>query len=234
MSRVSITSILIFLSVLVIGIICVFPVGLAEFQSKVLNILAWVEVSRWTGLLVLSLLLTVFVVLMLPSVLLTVGSGFLFGTWAGALLIVLFETIGALMAFAVARFGAPKKLKDYLITSRYYSMLDAAVSRGGWRVVAATRMIPFFPFKISNYVYGVSGVSTKNYVLGTFIGLWPISIFNAYVGTLAADIATIGTAQAPSLQRWLISGLVLISLGLVIWLITIRQKAVFLKWFRKN
>jgi len=218
------------LLIVVALVVLVALIRFFEFEATILNILAWVQDSPWLGLLVLSALLVAFVLFMLPSVLLTVGAGFLFGVWAGSLLVVTAETIGAALAFAIARFGAPQKLKAYLINLKYYPMIDGIVIQQGWRVVAATRMIPFFPFKLSNYLYGVTNVSAKNYVLGTFIGLWPISVFNAYVGTLAADIFSIGTANAPTAQAWLLSLLLLFALLLIIRFIVKKQKLVYSKW----
>jgi len=113
-------------------------------------------------------------------------------------------------------------------------MIDRVVAQQGWQVVATTRMIPFFPFKLSNYVYGVTSVSAKNYIVGTFVGLWPIAIFNAYVGTLAADVFSIGTANAPTLLGWLLSFLLLIVLLLAIGFIVKRQKLAYSAWSKEK
>ncbi len=221
----------------IVGLLIVFTsglvllaIGVIEFQSSMLKILAWVQNSTWVGLVVMSLLLVVSVTLMLPSVMLTVGAGFLFGVWAGSLLVVTSETIGATLAFAIARFGAPQKLRNYLINLKYYTAIDGVVARRGWRLVAATRMIPFFPFKLSNYVFGVSSVSGPHYVVGTFLGLWPITIFNVYLGSMAVDILSIGTANALTRQSWYWSILMLIVLLLSIAVLVKKQKEAYLKW----
>jgi len=207
----------------------VLTIGVFEFQATMLDILAWVQNSGWMGLVVMSLLLVVFVLLMLPSVLLTVGAGFLFGVWVGSLLVVTSVTIGATLAFTIARFGAPQKLRDYLASVKYYTTIDGIVARRGWKMVAATRMIPFFPFKLSNYVFGVSSVGGKHYIVGTFLGLWPISIFNAYLGSMAVDLLSIGTTNAPTPQGWFWSVLMLIALLLSIVVLVKKQKKAYSK-----
>jgi uncharacterized membrane protein YdjX (TVP38/TMEM64 family) len=47
-----------------------------------------------------------------------------------------------------------------------------------------------------NYAYGVTGVSLKDYVLGS-IGMIPGTIMYVYIGSLAGSIATIGTESQP-------------------------------------
>ncbi|MCK5923421.1 MAG: TVP38/TMEM64 family protein, partial [Methylococcales bacterium] len=75
--------------------------------------------------------------------------------------------------------------------------VSSALLAHGWRLIAVLRMIPFFPFKLSNYVFGLVPVSFRDYVLGTFIGLWPITIFNVYLGSIAADLVSLGDAAIP-------------------------------------
>jgi len=229
MQKTTLKWVVIGLLIALTGAAVVLAIGVFEFRATMLDILAWVQGSAWVGLVVMSLLLVVFVILMLPSVMLTVGAGFLFGVWAGSLLVVTSVTIGATLAFTIARFGAPQKLRDYLFNVKYYAIIDGIIARRGWKMVAATRMIPFFPFKLSNYVFGVSSVSATHYILGTFVGLWPISIFNAYVGSMAVDLLSIGTVNAPTPLNWFWSVLVLIALLLAVVVMVKKQKEAYSK-----
>jgi uncharacterized membrane protein YdjX (TVP38/TMEM64 family) len=52
-------------------------------------------------------------------------------------------------------------------------------------------MIPFFPSKLANYVFGLTPFSLRAYVAGSFIGFIPYSVHNVYLGSLAADLATL-------------------------------------------
>jgi uncharacterized membrane protein YdjX (TVP38/TMEM64 family) len=59
--------------------------------------------------------------------------------------------------------------------------------------VLLTRLSPIFPFNLLNYAYGVTGVSLKDYLLGS-AGMIPGTIMYVYIGSLAGSLATIGTS----------------------------------------
>ena len=59
-----------------------------------------------------------------------------------------------------------------------------------------------FPFGLLNYAFGVTGISLKDYFLGS-IGMIPMTIAYVYFGSLAGDLAKIGDAAElanPELQ----------------------------------
>jgi uncharacterized membrane protein YdjX (TVP38/TMEM64 family) len=48
-----------------------------------------------------------------------------------------------------------------------------------------------------NYAFGITGVSLKDYALGS-IGMIPGTIMYVYIGSLAGDLARIGTESQPT------------------------------------
>jgi uncharacterized membrane protein YdjX (TVP38/TMEM64 family) len=89
--------------------------------------------------------------------------------------------------------------------------LDERVSRGGWKIIMLTRMIPFFPFKLSNYLFGVMRFSFIDIVLGTAIGSIPIAATNVYAGSLAGDLATMESFSQRDPLTWFLYGLGLLA-----------------------
>jgi len=63
--------------------------------------------------------------------------------------------------------------------------------------VLLTRLIPFFPFKPANYVFGLAKFRLRDFVLGTVIGIIPFTLTNVYLGSIAADLATLGAGRQP-------------------------------------
>jgi uncharacterized membrane protein YdjX (TVP38/TMEM64 family) len=63
-----------------------------------------------------------------------------------------------------------------------------AVAIDGFKIVLLTRLSPIFPFNILNYVFGVTRVALKDYILGS-IGMIPATIMYVYLGSLIGDIA---------------------------------------------
>jgi len=82
-------------------------------------------------------------------------------------------------------------------------------------------MIPFLPFKLMNYLYGLTPLNLLNYSLGTFLGVWPITLINVYLGSLAGDVLSLQTAGRPqSMGHWVVYSLGFILLSaLVIYII---------------
>jgi len=73
------------------------------------------------------------------------------------------------------------------------------------KIVLLTRLSPIFPFNLLNYAYGLTKVTFRDYVLGT-LGILPGTIMFIYVGSLAKNLATLGSQEvaAPSGIQWAI------------------------------
>ena len=164
-------------------------------ESAYLDFLQWAQSTGYKGFAITGLLVMLSVVFLVPAIYLTMGAGLLFGVVYGSILVVVATTTGAVIAFAIGRMAAGS-VTQKLMRNQSISKIDSVVKKGGWEIIAATRMVPFFPFKLSNYVFGCSSVRLGRYVIGTFICLWPISVFNVYLGSIAGDIMSIGKSSA--------------------------------------
>nr|WP_238718488.1 TVP38/TMEM64 family protein [Petrachloros mirabilis] len=132
-----------------------------------------------------------------PGSILTLGAGVVFGVVLGSLYVFLGATLGATAAFLVGRYGARGWVSRKIEANPKFHAIDAAVGREGFRIVLLTRLSPVFPFNLLNYAYGVTGVSLKDYVLAS-VGMIPGTIMYVYLGSLAGNIATLGTGTQPT------------------------------------
>lgn len=121
-----------------------------------------------------------FVSLSVPGgALLTMTGGFLFGTWLGALYSVVGATVGATIVFVAARAGlAGLAARAGPLTQR----LVAGLREEGFNYLIALRLIPVVPFWLVNLAAGVIGLPLFRYVLGTFIGIIPVTVIYASLG----------------------------------------------------
>lgn len=131
-------------------------------------------------------------VLIFPSSLLTLGAGSIYGVLYGALLVSLSSTVGASAAFLTGRFLLRDPLTRRFGKSETFRVIDGAVASEGWKMVLLTRLSPVFPFNVQNYVYGLSGVSFRDYLWASWLGMIPGTIMYTYMGSLAADVASLG------------------------------------------
>lgn len=114
-------------------------------------------------------------VLLLPGLPITIAGGILFGPFWGVVYTITGATIGASLAFLVARYVA----RDWVaarLTGPKWEKLDSEVARHGWKVVAFTRLIPAFPFNLLNYAFGLTKIPFAHYLVATFVCMLPACI----------------------------------------------------------
>ena len=187
----------IFVGLLLGGMIYFF-----DLQSHVRDLLEWIDAQGiWAP--ILFILLDILIVLFLfPGVLITMGAGFLFGVVKGSIYIIIATTIGAVLAFIFARYLLNERIEKYLSSYPRLNFVDQLLATEGWKLVLVTRLIPFFPFKLSNYLFGLTKFKIKDFFIGTFFGIWPITIFNVYVGSITADLSTLGKSTTKTNLEW--------------------------------
>lgn len=80
---------------------------------------------------------------------------------------------------------------------------------GGWRFVALVRLVPLFPFNLSNYGFGLARIEVAPYVLATLIFQIPGTFAYAYLGYAGRELAS-GDRHAIQLMLYAIGGLAIL------------------------
>ncbi len=130
-------------------------------------------------------LYVVLTVLCFPGAVVTAAGGVFFGTALGTLLAVAGATLGATAAFFVSRRLGRAEVER--IAGRRISALDRWLVRRGFLAVLYVRLIPVLPFNALNYAAGVTAVKTRDYVLGTAVGIVPGAFAYAALGSSLGD-----------------------------------------------
>ncbi len=177
---------------------------------------------------VLGIAYIVACVLFVPGLILTLGAGFLFGVVEGTIVVSISSTLGSTVAFLVGRYFARDMISRRIARNQKFKALDEAVAREGWRIVGLIRLCPIFPFNVVNYIFGLTRISLKEYLLATWIGMLPGTILYVYIGSVAGDLATLSAGGAGrSLAEWVLYGVGLIATILVVVYVTrLARKAV--------
>jgi uncharacterized membrane protein YdjX (TVP38/TMEM64 family)/rhodanese-related sulfurtransferase len=130
----------------------------------------------------------------LPGALFALAGGALFGPVWGSFLNLVGATIGASLAFLIARYLAG----DWVAarTGGRLKRLIEGVEAEGWRFVAFVRLVPLFPFNLTNYALGLTRVKFVPYVITSFICMAPGAIAYTWLGhagreALAGDTSAI-------------------------------------------
>lgn len=158
-------------------------VGLAWYYRDAFAleaIKAWMEALGFWGPLVFVAIYSLAPTLFLPGSVLTLAGGALFGPVVGALLCLTGATIGATLAFLIARYLATDWV-ERRVTGRLHE-IKAGVEREGWRFVAFVRLVPIFPFNVLNYALGLTRLSVRTFAVTSFVTMAPGALAYAYLG----------------------------------------------------
>ena len=165
----------------------------------------WVGQMGALGIFIFIGVYAVATVLLAPGAILTIGAGFAFGLSKGFLAVSAGSTLGAALAFLVARFIARDKVEAIAKRNKTFRNIDNAIGKQGAKLVFLLRLSPVIPFNLSNYLYGLTGVRFWPYVLASWIGMMPGTFLYVYIGTAgkaAVSAAAGGKAMQHGWQYW--------------------------------
>ncbi len=175
-------------------------------QSLIRSSLEWVaSLGIWGGVAFMGIYILA-TIAFLPASLLTLAAGVVFGVGWGSVYVFVGATLGAIAAFLVGRYLVRGWVSKKIAENQKFTAIDNAVAEEGFKIVLLTRLSPVFPFNLLNYAFGVTGVTLWDYSIGS-IGMIPGTIMYVYIGSLAGDIAKIGTASQPTdfTLKWIIN-----------------------------
>lgn len=127
------------------------------------------------------------VALSLPgATILTLCAGAIFGSVTGTLVVNVGATIGATLAFLVARF----LLRDW-VEKKFGEKLkpfNDGFSKNAINYMLFLRLVPLFPFFLINLVSGLTQIRLSVYFFGTMFGILPGTFVYANAGANLASI----------------------------------------------
>jgi uncharacterized membrane protein YdjX (TVP38/TMEM64 family) len=198
-------------------------------QEWLRNFNDWVGQMGVAGIFIFIIVYAVATVLLAPGAILTIGAGFAFGLWKGFLAVSGGATLGASLAFLVARFIARDKIETIAQRNEKFRRIDSAIGKQGAKLIFLLRLSPVIPFNLSNYFYGLTGVKFWPYVLASWIGMMPGTLLYVYIGVAgkaAVSAAAGGEAMKHGWQYWTFLGIGLLATMIVtIWVTKIARDA---------
>ena len=160
----------------------------------------WVESLGIWGPVALGGIYIIATIFFVPGTLLTLVAGAVFGLAIGFITVSIASTIGASLAFLIARYFARDKVASMAEDNRHFDAIDAAIEEGGWKVVGLLRLSPAIPFNVQNYLYGLTKVKFWEYVLTSWIAMMPGTFMYIYLGTVSG--AALGGDREKSPGEW--------------------------------
>jgi uncharacterized membrane protein YdjX (TVP38/TMEM64 family) len=128
--------------------------------------------------------------------LLSLTGGFLFGSFLGTLIVLVPATLGATMAFLVARY----LLRDW-VARKFGDRLEAfqrGFAKNAFSYLLTLRLIPLFPFFLVNLVSGLTRIRLGTYAAATALGIIPGTFVFANAGRQLGSINSLNDVASPS------------------------------------
>jgi uncharacterized membrane protein YdjX (TVP38/TMEM64 family) len=176
------------LAVIVIIFVLAKGLGLGERLGELRQWIA--SLGKW-GPLAFIVFYVLAVVAALPGSALTVVAGAIFGSVSGVILVSIAATLGASLAFLIARYFARDAAARWLSQKEKFRRLDQLTEEHGAVIVALTRLVPIFPFNLLNYGFGLTRVPFWTYLFWSWLCMLPGTVL--YV--VGADVFTSGISQ---------------------------------------
>ncbi|RIL05958.1 MAG: TVP38/TMEM64 family protein [Proteobacteria bacterium] len=171
---------------------------------------AWVEGLGALGPIAFVAGYALAVVAFAPGSILTLAAGAIFGIARGTLYVFVAATLGASLAFLVARYAARPWVERRLAGNPRFAAIDRAVAQQGRRIVFLLRLSPAFPFNLLNYALGLTRVRFADALVAS-IGMLPGTLLYVYYGNVGGELAkAAGGAAQRGPAEWAV-----LALGLV-------------------
>jgi len=143
---------------------------LEYFQARRDELLAFKAANFWLGSVAYFLLYVVVAALSLPAAaILTLAGGALFGFWWALVLVSFASTIGATLAFLLAR----TLLRDWVQRRfrTYLEPINQGIERDGIFYLFTLRLVPLFPFFLVNLAMGLTPIRVAAFYWVSQLGM---------------------------------------------------------------
>ena len=131
------------------------------------------------------------------ATLLTLAGGAVFGLGWGLLIISFASTIGATLAFLIARY----LLRDW-VSQRFGQRLktiDDGIAREGAFYLFTLRLVPLFPFFLINLLLGLTAMKARTFYWVSQVGMFAGTVVYVNAGTQLGRIESLAGIVSPTL-----------------------------------
>ncbi|OYD06169.1 TVP38/TMEM64 family protein [Paludifilum halophilum] len=115
-----------------------------------------------------------------PAVALTLSGGMAFGPWWGTLYDLIGASLGAYLAFGLARSLGREAIQQWW--GKRLQMLNIHVETYGFRAVLFLRLLPMVPFDAISYSSGLSKIRFRDFAWATTLGMIPGTFAYNFLG----------------------------------------------------
>jgi uncharacterized membrane protein YdjX (TVP38/TMEM64 family) len=127
----------------------------------------------------------------------SLAAGAVFGALMGTLYVNIGATIGASLAFLVARYLFRDVIQNKFGTR--LEKINTELETRGFNYLLFLRLVPVFPFFLINLGAGLTGIPLRTFFLATMVGIIPGSFVFCNAGASLAAINSMSDVASPRL-----------------------------------
>tara|TARA_B100001564_G_scaffold347239_1_gene347796 strand:- start:297 stop:1022 length:726 start_codon:yes stop_codon:yes gene_type:complete len=195
-----------------IGIVCIWLIIGFFFFQDVGGFIEWFEELGPLSSVIYCLMISLAIVMVLPTPILKVGSGALFPYWLAVLVNFIASLIGGLIAFLLGRWLFRDYISQIVASDERLVKLESAINEEAMQISVLVRLSPLLPDELLNYVMSSSPVSIRVFFLSNLSSI-VYSLAYAYFGLAAGKLVFSGEgmdgfAKSPAGTVLLIIGVI--------------------------
>jgi len=171
---------------------------------------------------------------LLPSTILALLTGLIYGWGWGTALALSGIASGACLAFFISRTLGREPLGRLLEHRSWYLRLQSMLRDNGLGFVLLVRLVPLFPFTGLNFACGLLPIRAFDFVVGSLLGMLPGTFVYVYLGHTGCQLVeplmrgNFRDVQVPMELRWQLGSALLLLLFLsstpILWQLRNRRK----------
>ena len=157
----------------------------------------YTERPALTSLVYLGVYISLAALSLPGAAIMTLAGGAIFGLLYGTVLVSFASSIGATLAFLVARFLLRESIQKKF--AQKLQEINKGIDREGWIYLFTMRLIPAIPFFVINVVMGLTRMKIPTFFLVSQIGMLPGTIVYVNAGTQLGQLESAAGILSPSL-----------------------------------
>lgn len=162
----------------------------------------WVHKQGVLGAVIYALAYVLGTVILFSGLILTTGSGFLYGPLWGTVLASPASVAGATLSFLLGRSVARPWVEKRISQDPKFAAVSRAIERNGFKIVLLLRLVPVIPFALLNYGLGLTKVRPRDYILASWLGMLPATALYVYLGSAAHNLTELIHGGVGGTGRW--------------------------------
>ncbi len=168
--------------------------GVLGIQLDVEGIQALIEGAGVWSIIIFIVICMFRQVFLMPSPVVFISGGLIFGTLAGSLYTILGHMVNIALAYYIGR--RFEHSIERFISAKYIEKLRRAKEKGSFAQIFAMRTTPGFPVDPISFGAGFVGMDFHQYFWASFLGSVPKIVLYAYLGQRLDDLFTLETMIA--------------------------------------